>query len=102
LFGKRRKKEIGAGVGAVGDLDSPMNAQQKGQRALTHYLTGVTTEQRQKFRDSIIGMDRSSFAAFAERLRKAKLAVCTFASKDAIEAANAKRAEDEQIKIIQL
>jgi Zn-dependent M16 (insulinase) family peptidase len=89
-------------VGAVGDLDSPMNAQQKGQRALTHYLTGVTTEQRQKFRDSIIGMDRSSFAAFAERLRKAKLAVCTFASKDAIEAANAKRAEDEQIKIIQL
>ena len=40
-------------VGAVGDLDSPMNAQQKGFRALTHHLTGVTPETRQKFRDEV-------------------------------------------------
>merc|ERR1719161_3196596 len=33
-------------VGAVGDLDSPMNSQQKGFFALTHHLTGVTTAAR--------------------------------------------------------
>merc|ERR1719424_1457850 len=89
-------------VGAVGDLDSPMNARQKGSRALTHYLTGVTTEQRQQYRDAILGMTRASFAAFADRLRKANLGISTFASKDAVEAANAKRADDAQIKITQL
>merc|ERR1719352_2116083 len=41
-------------VGAVGDLDSPMNSQQKGSVALTHYLTGVTTETRQQYRDEVL------------------------------------------------
>merc|ERR1719198_1780560 len=38
-------------VGAVGDLDSPLTSQQKGQRALTLHLSGVTTAARQQYRD---------------------------------------------------
>ena len=53
-------------VGAIGDLDSPMTSQQKGFRGLTHYLTGVTTETRQQFRDEVLGTTRASFAALAE------------------------------------
>uniref|UniRef100_A0A7S2CTU1 Peptidase M16C associated domain-containing protein n=1 Tax=Haptolina brevifila TaxID=156173 RepID=A0A7S2CTU1_9EUKA len=89
-------------VGAVGDLDSPMNAQQKGARALTHYLTGITTETRQKFRDDVIGTKRESFRLFAERLRAAQLKVCVFGSKEALEAANAARSAEEQIEVTQL
>jgi len=89
-------------VGAVGDLDSPMSAQQKGARALTHYLTGVTPESRQQFRDQVIGSTRDSFRKFAERLRAAQIKVCVFGSKEALESANAARPEDEQILITQL
>merc|ERR1712129_269547 len=56
-------------VGAVGDLDSPMTSQQKGARGLTHYLTGVTTETRQQFRDEILGTTRASFAAMGQKLK---------------------------------
>jgi len=89
-------------VGAVGDLDSPLTSDQKGFRALKHYLTGVTTETRQRYRDEVIGTDRAAFQAFAERLRAKKTRVATFASKEALEAANAKRDADSQIEIKQL
>ncbi len=86
-------------VGAVGDLDSPMTSQQRGFRALTHYLTGVTTEQRQLFRDQVIGTSRESFAAFASKLRDAEVRVAVFGSKEALEKANAQRGADEQISV---
>ena len=86
-------------VGAVGDMDSPLNAQQKGYKAMVQHLTGVTTEHRQRNRDEILNMNRESFAAFAKRLKQKKLAVAVFASNEALEAANAKRDADSQIKI---
>merc|ERR1719231_806354 len=63
-------------VGAAGDLDSPMTSQQKGFRALTQHLTGVTTEIRQQWRDEVLATSRASFAAFAERLEGKQLKVC--------------------------
>jgi len=89
-------------VGAAGDLDSPLTSQQKGSRALTHYLTGTTTEMRQRYRDEVIGTTRASFAAFAERLRSAQLKVAVFGSAEALEKANAKRGPDEQMTVTQL
>jgi len=89
-------------VGAAGDLDSPMTSQQIGYRALTHHLTGVTTEMRQKFRDEVIGTDRASFAAFADKLKGAKTYTAIFGSKTALQEANAKRGPNEQISITQL
>jgi len=86
-------------VGAIGDLDSPLTAQQKGQRGLTHFLTGMTTEVRQRFRDDILATDRSSFAALAERLRGKELKVCVFGSQEALDKANEVRAEDAQISV---
>ena len=91
-----------AGVGAAGDLDSPLTSEQKGFRALVHHLTGVTTEMRQKYRDEVIGTDRAALARFAERLRAAELKVAIFGAKDMLEAANEKRGADEQISITQL
>ena len=84
-------------VGAVGDLDSPMTSEQKGYRALTHYLTRVTPEIRQKFRDEVIGTSRASFAALGARLRSAELKACIFGTQEALDAANAARSAEEQI-----
>jgi len=89
-------------VGAAGDLDSPMTSQSKGYRALMHHLTGTTVEMRQRYRDEVIGTDRAAFAAFAERLKGAQTKVAVFGSKEALEQANAKRADDEQIQITAL
>merc|ERR1719221_406579 len=68
-------------VGAAGDLDSPMTSQQIGSRALSHYLTGVTTEMCQQYRDEVIGTTRESFAAFAKKLKGAKTYTAIFGSK---------------------
>ena len=89
-------------VGAVGDLDSPMTSQQKGFRGLTHHLTGVTTETRQRFRDEVIATDRASFKALAERLRGKPLKVAVFGSQEALDKANAARGADEQIAVTKL
>jgi len=89
-------------VGAVGDLDQPMTPDQKGSRALAWYLTGVTTEERQKFRDEVLATSRQDFADFAERLKGLQLKVATFASPEAIEAANAARAEGDKLDVTAL
>jgi len=89
-------------VGAAGDLDAPLTSQQKGFRALTHYLTGTTTEVRQKFRDEVIGTSRESFAAFARKLKGQRFYTSVFGSKEGLEEANAKRPADAQIEVTPL
>ena len=79
-----------------------MTPDQKGSRALAWYLTGVTTEERQKFRDEVLGTSREDFAAFAERLKGLQLKVAAFASAEAIEAANAARAEGDKLGVTAL
>lgn len=78
-------------VGTIGDMDGPLTPDQKGMRALRWYLTGTTKEMRQQYRDQVLGTSPEAFAAFAERLRKAKFAAAVFASRDAIDKANAGR-----------
>ncbi|KAJ1445570.1 Metalloenzyme, LuxS/M16 peptidase-like protein [Pelagophyceae sp. CCMP2097] len=86
-------------VGAVGDLDSPLTSQQKGSKALEHHLTGVTPQIRQQYRDSTIATSRESFAALAKKLRAAEFKGAVFGSKDAIDAANAKRPAGQQFSV---
>jgi len=86
-------------VGAVGDLSSPMTSSQKGFRGLTHYLTGVTTEVRQKYRDEVIGTTRADFKALADRLRGKQLKMAVFGSQESFDKANEARGADEQIKV---
>jgi hypothetical protein len=89
-------------VGAVGDLDSPMNSQQKGSFALTLHLSGVTTAARQQYRDEILGASREDFAAFAKTLRTGDFKASVFGAREALEQANATRSDDEQITIKQI
>jgi hypothetical protein len=89
-------------VGAVGDLDSPMNSQQKGSFALTLHLSGVTTAARQQYRDDILGTSREDFAAFAKTLRTGDFKASVFGAREALEQANATRSDDEQITIKQI
>lgn len=89
-------------VGAVGDLDSPLTPDQKGFRALGWHLTGLTTEARQEYRDQMMAVTRDDFAEFGARLEGAELKVAVFGSADAIEKANAARAEGEQMHVTKL
>ena len=41
-------------VAAIGDLDSPLNPDQKGMASLRHYLQGTTLEQRKKWRSQVL------------------------------------------------
>ena len=83
----------------MGDLDSPMTSQQKGSRGLTHYLTGVTTETRQQFRDEILGTTRASFAAMGQRLKGKALKAAIFGEQEQLDKANAARDAGEQIDV---
>ena len=87
-------------VGAVGDLDSPMNAQQKGFQALAWHLSGTTTEERQKYRDGVLNCDRAAFVALADRLKAAKFGAAVFGAADALEKANAGR--DSKLSVTKL
>lgn len=89
-------------VGAVGDLDSPLTPDQKGYKALTHYITGVKTEDRQKFRDEVLGTTREDFKDFAKRLKALDMKVAVFGSLEAFEAANAARGTADQISVTKL
>ena len=86
-------------VGAVGSLDSPLTPEGKGWRALLWHLSRVTTEERQQHRDQVLATSREAFTAFAERLRRAKFSVATFASAEAIEKANAARGAQAQLDV---
>ena len=58
-------------VGTVGDLDSPMTAQQKGAAAFRWRAAGETLESRQQWRDEVLATSPSDFAEFGERLHSA-------------------------------
>ena len=58
-------------VGTVGDLDSPMTAQQKGAAAFRWRAAGENLESRQQWRDEVLATTPSDFADFAERLHSA-------------------------------
>lgn len=89
-------------VGAVGDLDQPMTPDSKGFRSLSWYLTGVTTEQRQAYRDQMLSTKYEDFVALGKRLGESQLKVAVFGSADAINKANDARGEEEKMSVTKL
>ena len=89
-------------VGAVGDLDQPMSPDAKGNRALMWHLNGMTTEQRQAYRDEMLSTTRDDFAEFGKRLEGRPQKVAVFGSADAIAKANEARGENEPISVTTL
>ncbi|MBD5460936.1 MAG: insulinase family protein [Lachnospiraceae bacterium] len=56
-------------IGAIGDLDTPMNPSAKGAFSLSGYMTGLTQEDLQKERDELLTIDQETFRKLAEYIR---------------------------------
>lgn len=77
-------------IGAVGDLDRPMQPDQKGFASLQQFLAGETAEERQARRSELLATTAADFHAFGERLEQLKAdgSVHVIGSAAAIEGAN--------------
>ena len=56
-------------IGAVSDLDMPMNPAAKGLYSLSAYMTGITEEILQKERDEVLGATAEDIRALADYIR---------------------------------
>jgi len=75
-------------IGAVGDLDGALSAQQKGSKAFNRWILRQTPEERQEYRDQILNTKASDFKDFAMRLKQLKdPSVACVSSKAGFEAA---------------
>jgi hypothetical protein len=78
-------------IGTVADLDRPMHPATRGRVAFDRMLAGVTDEDRQRFRTSVLALDAEAMrrAAHAWLLGAAGARQAVVAPKERIEAANA-------------
>lgn len=75
-------------IGAVGDMDGALSADQKGWTAFSRWLKRESPEKRQKVRDEILNTKASDFKAFGETLKGLKKpSVAVVSSKAAFEQA---------------
>jgi len=90
-------------IGAVGDLDSPMSADQKGYASFLQYLSGETFEDVQKWRDQVLQTNREDFKKFADYLRRLEDtgSVAVFGSQQSIDAANEQLPEGKKLVVEQ-
>ncbi len=56
-------------IGAISDLDIPMNPAAKGVFSLSGYMTGLTQEDLQREREELLATDRQTFQKTAEYIR---------------------------------
>ena len=75
-------------VGAVGELDTPQTADQKGFTSMARHLLGVTEAERQTWRDRVLATSHADFREFADRLDavRADGGVCVVGSEEAFAA----------------
>jgi len=59
-------------IGAIGDLDSHMLPDAKGNASMVRFLIGDTEEERQQMRDEVLGTVAADFKAFAQILEQVK------------------------------
>lgn len=79
-------------IGAIGELDAPLSADQKGFVSLVQHLSGETAGDRQQWRTDILNTKAADFRQFAElleTLRHREGTIAVFGSQQAIEQANA-------------
>jgi presequence protease len=80
-------------IGAVGQLDAYQLPDAKGYTEMVRYLLGITTDERQRIRDELLGTQPQDFKAFADVLAHIndRGLVVVMGSKEAIDEANAAR-----------
>lgn len=92
-------------IGAVSDLDGPMNSQQKGYTSFVEYLTGETAADRQMWRDQVLNTNAGDFNEFANKLKafkeEGKTSVVVFGSQAALDAANLVLPEGQKLNLSQ-
>ncbi len=91
-------------IGAVGGLDSYRLPDAKGYTSMTRYLTHITDEAMQQYRDEVLATTQDDFKAFATALGHAKNAghVIVLGSEDAINEANEKLPKKDRLKVIKV
>eukprot|EP00939_MAST-03C_sp_MAST-3C-sp1_P004423 g4423.t1 len=91
----------GAVVGTIGDLDTPMTPQQKGNVALCWHLMGRTTQMRQAMRDEILDTTKSDIRSVAESLGRSieKGTTVVVGSRAALEEANRGLEDAEKLRL---
>lgn len=74
-------------IGAISELDVPMNPAARGLYSLSGYMTGVTNEMQQKERDEILTADSEALRSCAAQIRAAmeEHALCAVGNAEKVE-----------------
>ena len=90
-------------IGAIGGIDTYRLPDAKGRASLSRYLTHISDEFLQKYRDEVLATTQDDFKTFATSLAKTKRVghVVVLGSEDAIEEANKKLGKDK-LKIVKV
>lgn len=77
-------------IGTIGDMDSPKSPDQKGYTSFLEYLTGETSQDRQRHRDQILNTNLEDVQFYIQKLENMlKTAnIVTVGSQSALESAN--------------
>ena len=80
-------------IGAIGQLDAYQLPDAKGYTSMVRYLLGISDEERQQYRDQVLGTTVNDFKAFSEILGRVNEAgtVVVLGSQEAIVQANQER-----------
>lgn len=91
-------------IGAVGGMDSYSLPDAKGYTSMVRYLTGISDEARQQYRDELLATTQEDFKTFATILGRAKNAghIVALGSEEAIKAANEKLGKKEKLNMIKV
>jgi hypothetical protein len=87
-------------IGAIGDMDAYQLPDAKGFTSMTRYLAGETDEERQRWREQVLGTTPQDFHAFAQVLERLNQEgrVVVLGSQQALDAANAERGDWLQVR----
>lgn len=90
-------------IGTVGDLDSPLSADQKGYLSMIQYLARENAADRQEWRTSILNANNEDIREFGAMLQglRDKGNVVVFGTESAIADANSKLPEHQKLHVEQ-
>ena len=87
-------------IGAVGELDAPESVDGRGYSSMVRHMLGITQEDRQNWRDQVLGTTAADFVDFADRIDTVanEGSVAVVASERAIAEANEVLPEQKRLQ----
>jgi Zn-dependent M16 (insulinase) family peptidase len=91
-------------IGAIGGIDTYRLPDAKGYTSMSRYLTHITDESLQEYRDEVLATTQDDFKTFAVSLTKAKNIghVVVLGSEDAINESNEKFGKNDKLNVIKV